>query len=109
MKNRNIALCIVFSIITCGIYAIYWSYRLVLESDEMLQNTGSMSPIVVVLLGYITAGIYWWIWMYQTGKKLDERNGGGNNAVLYIVLALLGLLIVDMALLQNEINKNAPA
>lgn len=24
MKNRNIALCIIFSIITFGIYGIYW-------------------------------------------------------------------------------------
>ena len=27
MNKRNIALCIVLSIVTCGIYGIYWAYK----------------------------------------------------------------------------------
>ncbi len=107
MKNRNIALCIVFTIISCGIYGFYWMFRLATESYEMLQSEG-MSPVAVVLIGLVTGGIYWWIWMFQIGKKLDEKNGS-SNAVLYLLLAIFGLVIVDMALLQNEINKNVPA
>ena len=104
MKNRNIALSIIFSLISCGIYAIYWSYRLVVESDELTGNQGGMSPIVVVILGWLTGGIYWWIWLFQCGKRLDEKNGT-SNAVIYLLLAIFGLAIVDFAMIQNEINK----
>ena len=33
--NRNIALCIIFSLLTCGIYGLYWFVKL---TDELNYN-----------------------------------------------------------------------
>ncbi len=108
MKNRNIALSIVFSLISCGIYCLYWMYRLIIESNELTGNTEDMSPVLVIVLGMVTCGIFWWIWLYKCGKRFDEKNGT-NNAILFLILAICGLSIVDMALIQKEINAVTPA
>lgn len=59
MKNRNIALCIIFSIITFGIYGIYWFICLTNEMnmatpDDTYQTSGGMAFLFSVL----TCGIY---------------------------------------------------
>ncbi|MCR5798329.1 MAG: DUF4234 domain-containing protein [Eubacterium sp.] len=111
MKERNIAVCVILSIVTCGIYGIYWMYCLVEESNTM---TGCDGPggVTVILLTIVTCGIYGWYWLYSVGKRIDElqeREGsaGGNNAILYLILAIFELAIVDYCLIQNEINKRA--
>ena len=108
MKNRNIALCIVFSFLTCGIYSIYWFYRLIVETKELVDAPFDMNPIVILLLGMVTCGIFWWVWLYKLGQKLDEKNGT-NNAVKYLILAICCLSLVDFAFIQGEINKVTPA
>ena len=106
IKSRSIALAIVLSIVTCGIYSIYWMIKL---NDEALALAGEKGPsgIVVFLLNLITFGIYGYVWAYKMGNCSDEIRGswnGGNNGILYLILAVLGLNIVDMALLQGDIN-----
>ena len=45
-QNRSVAMCIVLSLVTCGIYAMYWMYcihRDVQEvSDNPMQTEGGM-------------------------------------------------------------------
>ena len=41
--NRNIALCIVFSIITCGIYGIYWFIKITDETNSLVSENQTAS------------------------------------------------------------------
>ena len=56
-REKNVALCIVFTIITCGIYGLYW---LVTLNDEMMDVTREegTSGLLVLVLTIVTCGIY---------------------------------------------------
>ena len=114
IKERNIAVCVVLSIVTCGIYGLYWLYKMVEEADCVTGNPNPQPPIVVILLGIVTCSVYLIIWFYNTGKRMDEislREGKGeaNNGILFLLLAIFGLAIVDYVLIQDFLNKHANA
>ncbi len=107
--NRNIALCIIFSIITCGIYGIYWMYVLNEEINSLSGEQNGTSGGLVILFTIITCGIYSWYWLYRMGERTDiiKQNMGNppsSSAILYLILGILGLGIVDYALMQDTIN-----
>ena len=107
IKERNIAVSIVLSIITCGIYGIYWFVVLTNETNEAAGVQGT-SGGVAFLLTLITCGIYGIYWAYKQGEKLDQATGkSSSNSILYLVLELIGLGIIAYALMQNELNKIA--
>lgn len=114
LERRNIALCIVLSIVTCGIYGLYW---LAVMNDDMNRLTREPQPTsggMVVLLTIVTCGIYGIYWSYKMGEKLDRidaANGQPNNnrAILYLLLSIFGLSIITYALIQDTLNQFAPA
>lgn len=111
MQNRNIGLVILFSIISCGIYMFYYVYK-VSEELEAEGQTGSLSPIVVLLLT---------IFVSPVGFLLLGMNGDANinaikakrgmpqadNKVLWMILGLI-IPIVLIVLMQLEINNLCP-
>lgn len=113
VKNRSIALCIVLSIITCGIYGIYWLVCLVDDLNVASGRTGDTSGGMVFLLSLVTCGIYGIYWMYKAGEKvayIKQRSTGevdSSSSVLYLILGILGFGIVVYALIQSELNKVA--
>ena len=107
MKNRNIALCIIFSIITFGIYGIYWFICLTNEMnmatpDDTYQTSGGMA----FLFSLLTCGIYSFYWNYRMGQKIDSVKNG-SNAVLFLILSIFGLEIVNFCIAQSFINDQA--
>lgn len=58
IEQRNIALCIILSIITCGIYGLYWIYKLTEDVNTLKGDPNATSGGIVILLGIITCGIY---------------------------------------------------
>lgn len=109
-RQRNIGLAIVLSIVTCGIYGIYWFIVLnndvkAASKDETLATGG-----VAFLLTILTCGIYGFYWAYRMGKAIvaARKNAGmddnTDNSVLYLILQIIGLAIVNYALIQNEMN-----
>lgn len=111
MKERNIAICIILSIVTCGIYGIVWFIEM--TDDAVRLNEGAeynTSGGTAFLLTLITCGIYGFYWAYQMGKALTKAGNNKNvkiedNAVLYLVLQIFGLGIVNYCLMQNDLNK----
>ena len=107
-KRREIALCIVFTIITCGIYGLYWMAKVQDESLYASQESGT-SGGMVVLLSIVTCGIYGLYWMYTLGKRIDKitQNPSGSSNIIYLILSICGLGIVSLCLAQNELNAKA--
>lgn len=111
MKKREIALCILLSLVTCGIYGIIWFISI--TDDTVRLNGGkeyNTSGVTAFLLTIVTCGIYGYYWAYQMGKSITKagelRNTQINdNSVLYIVLQIIGLGIVNYCLIQNDLNK----
>lgn len=107
-------MCIIFSLITCGIYGLYWLYTMTEDTNRLSGNPNATSGGMVILFSLITCGIYLWYWMYKRGEILDQvKTARGlqssNSGVLYLILSILGLSIVSCALIQNELNNLATA
>ncbi len=66
---------IIFTIITCGIYGIY--YTIVVQDDfnKYVDDGYKTSGLAVVLLGIVTFGIYNIYWIFKTSKRMDNVTG----------------------------------
>ena len=73
ITERSIALAIVFSIITCGIYGLYWLYKLSEETDLVLGTRSEASPAMVVVFSIITCGIYNIYWCLRNTADIQEE------------------------------------
>ena len=111
MKERNISLCILLSIITCGIYGIYW---FIVMTDDVVRVSSAKeyktSGGTAFLFTLITCGIYGIYWYYQMGKSIysaqtDKGLNANDNSILYLVLGLFGFGIISYCLIQNDLNK----
>lgn len=109
VKNRSIALSIILSIITCGIYGLFWYAFMVDDANKVSGEYDSTSGGLTILYSLLTCGLYKIYWSYKVGKQL--YNAGSNcgkdisdNSILYLILSLFGLSIISDALIQNDLN-----
>jgi hypothetical protein len=111
VTQRNIAVSIILTLITCGIYGIYWF--IVLTNDVgRLSGDHQFTGGKHFLLTLVTCGIWSFVWAYQVGKHVEEaqRQRGitaSDNSVLYLVLTFFGLSIVTYAIVQSDVNRLA--
>ena len=113
MQQRNIAICIILTIVTCGIYGLIWMASLNDELCAVSGQPGGTSGGMVVLFSIITCGIYAIYWAYKMGEAVEmihaQRGIPGSSApILYLVLMLLGVGVIAYALMQNELNQCLP-
>ncbi|MCR5703952.1 MAG: DUF4234 domain-containing protein [Eubacterium sp.] len=112
ITQRNVAVCIILSIVTCGLYGLYWLICLNNDTNTLAGNSNGTSGGVVVLLSIITCGIYLLYWLYKQGETIDQLKTAkgrpsSNSGILYLILAVVGLSIVSYALMQSELNQLA--
>lgn len=113
VQKRSIGLAIILSIVTCGIYTIYWFICMVNEINYLADDKEAMSGGIVYLLGIVTCGIYFLVWFYQAGERLNKAKAmrgmptDSSLGIVYLLLSLFGLQIVTYGLIQNELNKMA--
>ena len=113
IQERNIALCVVLSIITCGIYSIYWEVCVVNDLKVASDRPADQSGGMVVILSIVTCGIYAIYWAYTAGEKVQAAQAkhglpsDQNQAIIYLILTIFGLGIVTFCLIQMELNKIA--
>ena len=103
---RSIPVAIILSIVTCGIYFLYWMYMINNEINELAQDPMAPSGGIVILLSIVTCGIYSWYWYYKMGEKCDyitQSNSSSN--VIFLILGIFGLGIVSVALMQDSVNR----
>lgn len=113
-KQRDIVLCVLYSIFSLGIYAVYWIYIMTEEANALSENEeGLANGVYTVIFGIITLGVYLWYWSFKMGSRLQTARekrgviGSTSNGVVYLILSIVQLDIVGMMLMQNELNKLA--
>lgn len=78
VQHRDIVVCIILSIVTCGIYGIYWFICLTDDTNAVSGNMGDTSGVIAFLLSLITCNIYGLYWAYRQGEKIDQtKNSRG--------------------------------
>ena len=110
LQRREIAVSIILTIITCGIYGIYWFIKLNDEINYLAGDNMATTGGMAFLFSILSCGIYMFYWMFKMGEKLDTiyMNKGcppQSRGVLYLILSIFGLGIVSYALMQDSVNK----
>ena len=110
MERRGVAACVIFTLLTCGIYGLYWMYKIaegfhVTQTQERVDT----SPGITILLYIVTGGIYGWYCYYKWGRASTEiaaRFGrtDGDKGIMYLLLAIFGFSIICDALIQSDFN-----
>ncbi len=112
LTNRSVATVIILTIVTCGIYGIYWVYKTAEELEREGQSgSGLGSPVVILLLCLLTGGIGYLIFGMVEDQNLNNirmKKGipATDNKVLYMILGLF-IPIVLVGLIQNDMNQLA--
>lgn len=111
VEKRDVAKAVIFSIITCGIYAIYWMIKITDEIHALAGEQNTASGGMAFVFSLITCGIYGCYWMYKMGEGVNmaqQKRGmtvENNASIMYIVLTVCGFGIVSYALMQSSVNK----
>ncbi len=103
IKRRNPFLVLLFTIITLGIYGIFW---LVYTTNELKENTRSAPNPWLLLLFLIPLVniIFYFVYFWKYSKAINELTGF-SLAGLYILWIIFAP--VAMILAQMELNKKA--
>lgn len=112
IKERNLVTSIILTIVTCGIYGIIWFIGLTDDAKTVSEDQTMQGGGIAFLLTLITCGIYGIYWAYKMGKAINEARikrglAEDDKSVLYLILQILGLGIVNYALMQNDLNEMA--
>lgn len=108
-EKREPGMVILFTFLTCGIYAIWWQYKYATEIKNALGRT-DLNPGTDLLLSFVTCGIWGIIAFYSKYPKLltdmQQRVGLPINDISSTTI-LLGILFFPAAfyMIQSELNK----
>lgn len=118
--NRSLLGYIILTIITFGIYGIWFIYKMKEDVNTICREDGKNTPglIVLVLLTAITCGIYSLVWYYQLCERIANyqirRNMSPDiNGAKYLLWCIIGSFVcgiggfVAMYLLIKGLNSIA--
>lgn len=73
--DRSLLIYILLSIVTCGIYSLYFIYSLAKDVNIACAGDGKETAglVKLVLLSIVTCGIYGIYWYYALGDRLHEN------------------------------------
>ena len=110
---RSIPAGIIFTLITCGIYNLFWNWHQ-METCNELVGREEFAPGRVFLLSLVTCGIYFIYYQYCMGGVIVEIQRKRqvppfeNLPLLSLLLSLFGMSMIVDAIHQHELNKFYP-
>ena len=106
INKRSIGTCIVLSLLTFGLYSIYWEYLLVKNTRSIKKDNSSCVKEMLCLLFVPFYSLYWWFTRGKLVRNEFSKHGysASSNETAFLVLALFGLEIVAMAIMQDDFN-----
>lgn len=113
--KRSVLLCLLYTLITFGVYLMYWEYALAKETNKLSNDDTGACPGKVVFFSIITLGIYAVYWAAKTGKKQNnyfilKKNEDNGFKTFYLILMIIGYVVPGMnvvcfCFMQNALNK----
>ena len=106
INKRKIGVCILLSIVTLGIYQIYWEYLLVKNTKAIRKDESSCTGEMLCLIFVPFYSLFWWFTRGKIVKDEFTKQGYSaiGNEIAYLILGIFGLGIVSMAIMQNDFN-----
>lgn len=105
----NIAVGILLTLVTCGIYGLIWQYKQIRALNAFLGRA-EFNFAMWLLLSIVTCGIFGMYYEYKMANGINEvkqahgRVVDTNLGLICLLLTLFGLGIVSLAIQQSEIN-----
>ena len=106
---QGIGMAILLTLVTCGIYGLFWQYKQIKTLNAWLRKE-EFSFATWFFLTILTCGLFSVYYEHKMAKGINEiqENNGfkvkSDLAVISLFLAVFGLGIVSMAIQQAEIN-----
>ena len=119
--ERSLVKYILLSIITCGIYGLYFTYALARDIHEMCAEDGQQTPglLTFFLLSIVTCGIYSYYWHYCVANRIQANANGqfdlnvtenGTTILLWLIIGSFICFVASFVAYQIIIkNTNALA
>ncbi len=107
---RSIVTDLLLTVITCGLYGLYWQYKQMETLNAWLRRK-DFSFGLWLLLSIITCGIFAIYYEYKMAKGINEiqelnsMRVASDLPIICLVLSIFGLAFVSLAIQQLEINK----
>lgn len=88
--TRNPVTVIILSIVTCGIYGLFWLYTTSTDLNNVLEEE-RINPVLMIVLSFVTCGIAMLYWMYQIDKAVADvcaKNSVqySSNFIIWLIL-----------------------
>ena len=102
LKQRTFWGWFFLTIITFGIYGLYWVYVTTQSINQLARGDNrDFSPALAVVLYIVTCGIYPIIWYYTQGERLKDsgtRMGVQvtDSGLTYLLWSLVGALLCGL-------------
>ncbi len=106
LEKRNIIKDIIFTILTLGIYKIYWLYKIM---KNIRQLECSNKSVLGEMLLYIFIPFYSWYWVYNRGEKISLLTQNyprpmESVSIGTLLCVIFGLDFIAFVMFQDEIN-----
>ena len=105
----NIALYLVLTLVTCGLFNLYWNFRQMEWCNDLLdRDEFSFGWWLVLIL--LTCGLYHLYYQFKMGEAINEIQASRGLPVreglpiLSVVAAILGAGVVADCIHQHELN-----
>lgn len=98
--NRGVIKYILLTILTLGIYAFWYQYKIAKDINTICAGDGKHTGglLKFMFLGVLTLGIYIFVWYFKTANRLAENAERYGvevpaNGVIVILWKLFGFLL----------------
>ena len=110
LQKRKISTSIFLSIITLGLYQIYWLYLIVKNQKLLERNNPRCTAEFLLVLLIWPYRLYWW---YSSGEAaagifFRKRLPFKGNGLTFLLLSWFGLELIAIAIMQNNFNTITP-
>ena len=113
--ERSIIKYLIFTLCTCGIYALWYQYKFAEDVNTICEGDGKHTAglLEFILFTILTLGIYVFVWYFCVGNRLKENaerygvnlSGDGMTVLLWKVFGCclfgLGSYVGDYILMRN--------
>jgi len=108
-EKREPVMVLVLTFVTCGIYGFYEIYKVSSELRDALGRQ-DINPTLDIVLGIVTCGLYFIYLAYRYPQLILEmqdrvRLPRNDISLVSIILAVCGLSMVSIFMIQTELNK----
>ena len=108
--RRSIVVGILVTLITCGIYGLYWQYKQMATLNAWMRRD-EYSFWLWFFLSIITCGIFGIYYEYKMANGINKVQTGNdmvfdsNLPVICVLLAIFGIGIASLAIQKYQINR----